>query len=127
MAFITIGNSVTSIGWRAFSGCSGLTSIISYAITPPTCGSHAFDEVDKQACRLIVPPGSKEAYQNADEWKDFLTIEEDGETTSVATAKTGNRDINSVYSMDGKRLNSMRKELNIIRMSDGTVRKVMVK
>ena len=70
---------------------------------------------------------SKVAYQNADVWKDFLTIEEDGETTSVATAKTGNRDINSVYSMDGKRLNSMRKELNIIRMNDGTVRKVIVK
>jgi hypothetical protein len=124
---VTIGNSVTSIGACAFQYCRSLTSVISLATTPPTCDNNVFDEVDKQACRLIVPPGSKEAYQNADGWKDFLTIEEDGETTSVATAKTGNRDMHSVYSIDGKRLNGMRKELNIIRMSDGTVRKVMVK
>jgi len=101
--------------------------VISLAITPPTCGGYVFEGVDKQSCRLFVPTGSKAAYQNANRWKDFLLIEEGAETTSVAMAKTRSRSTRSIHSIDGKRTDSANKGLNIIRMSDGTVKKVMVK
>ena len=123
---VTIPNSVTSIGDYAFSNCSGLTSVISLAITPPICIIGVFSGVNMQACKLFVPTGSKADYQTADVWKDFLLIEEGAETTSVTTAKTGNRSTRSIHS-DGKRKDSPNKGLNIIRTCNGTVKKVMVK
>ena len=74
MTTVTIPNSVTSIDSRAFSGCSGLTSIQCDALTPPSLGYDVFYYVDKNACTLIVPEESLEAYQVADQWKDFLNV-----------------------------------------------------
>ena len=72
---VTIGNSVTSIGNYAFNGCSGLTSITCQADVPPTCGYEAFGEVNK-SIPLYIPVSSVEAYQVADEWKEFTNIQE---------------------------------------------------
>ena len=73
---VEIGSSVTSIGWYAFSGCSSLTNLISYAEEPPTCGNNAFSGIYKENCVLQVPGSSLAAYQQADQWKDFLFIED---------------------------------------------------
>ena len=70
---VTIGNSITSIGMSAFYRCTGLTSITCEAITPPTLGSDVFYTVDK-SIPLYVPAESVEAYQTADQWKDFTNI-----------------------------------------------------
>ena len=43
--------SVTSIEWRAFDNCEGLTSITCHATIPPSCGPHVFG-VDKSALSL---------------------------------------------------------------------------
>jgi len=111
-----------------YEGCTGLASIVSHATTPPTCTSYyVFEGVDKQTCKLFVPTGSKAAYQNADVWKDFSLIEEGAEAMSVTTTKAEDCSTRSIYSIDGKQLSSPLKGLNIIRMSDGTVKKVMVK
>ena len=71
---VTIPNSVTSIGDAAFSNCTGLTTITCAAMTPPVCGSGAFEEVPK-SIPLYVPFGSLDAYRNATEWKDFIIKE----------------------------------------------------
>ena len=42
--------SVTSIGDKAFSGCTAVTKIISRATTPPACGSQALDDINKWKC-----------------------------------------------------------------------------
>ena len=81
---LVIPNSVTSIGDFAFSGCTGLTSITCEAITPPTLGSNVFSSVDK-SIPLYVPTGSVEAYQTADQWKDFTNILPIGETPAPTT------------------------------------------
>ena len=74
MTSVTIGNSVTSIGRYAFSNC-GLSSVTNYATTPQTIDSYVFDFVDISACTLNVPEGSVAAYQAANVWKDFGTIQ----------------------------------------------------
>ena len=63
---VTIPSSVTSIGSRAFYGCSGLTSITVEAITPPTLGSGAFNG---SSCPIYVPCQSVDAYKAA--WSQY--------------------------------------------------------
>lgn len=70
---VTIGNSVTTIGEWAFEYCTGLTSITCYAINPPICEGYCFNLVDI-SIPLYVPAQSVDAYQQADEWKDFTNI-----------------------------------------------------
>ena len=70
---------MTSIGGGAFSGCSGLTSVISEITEPFNCGTDAFPT---NACRngtLYVPAGTKDLYIRFDGWRNFLHIEEGGE------------------------------------------------
>jgi len=58
--------------------CSGLTSITSLNATPAviTLGANVFSDVNKNACTLKVPTGSKTLYEAADQWKAFYHIEE---------------------------------------------------
>ncbi|MDD4990946.1 MAG: leucine-rich repeat protein [Paludibacter sp.] len=74
---IDIPASVTSIGSYAFYNCYGLTSITMHS-TPINLNASdsVFNYVDKSACTLYVPVGTKAAYQTAAQWKDFNNIVE---------------------------------------------------
>lgn len=81
---IELPNSITIIGYGAFSGCFQLTSIYSYATTPPVLSGvyssvkmDVYSSVNKNACTLHVPAGSKAVYQSADQWGDFYIVEMD--------------------------------------------------
>ena len=75
---ITIPNSVTTIGNWAFDGCSGLTSVTVEWETPLEINNSVFSSVDLSNLTLIVPKGTKAAYEAADVWRDFGTIVEMG-------------------------------------------------
>ena len=70
------GTQVKSIGKESFSDCTAVTTIISKAQTPPTCGSQALDDINKWTCTLTVPTGCKDSYTAADQWKEFFFVEE---------------------------------------------------
>ena len=118
--------SITSIGSYAFSSCSGLTSIYVYPDIVPKMGSDVFYDVDKKNCTLYVPQGTKQAYFLADIWGNFENIVEydptgiDKTTTSTAVKEV------SRYSVNGQRLVGPTKGLNIVKYSDGSVKKVAV-
>jgi hypothetical protein len=59
---------VTSIGERAFYGCSGLTSIQCEATTPPSLGLFA---IPSSVSSIYVPSESVNAYKL--KWKDYAT------------------------------------------------------
>lgn len=63
-----------TIGNEAFSDCTAMTKLYSYAVTPPVCGTQALDDINKWSCELIVHEGSISAYQAADQWKEFFFI-----------------------------------------------------
>jgi len=116
---------VTSIGGCAFYGCSGLTSIVCLATLPPQC-YNPFTSVTTESCTLSVPEGCASAYRNAPDWRDFYNIKEDA-TDIVVLKDTRDFEERSRYTLDGQRISQPRRGMNIVKMSDGTVKKVVVK
>ena len=88
---VTIPEGVTSIDDYAFSNCSGLTSITVENETPITISEKVFLNVDKTACTLYVPAGSKTAYETAEGWREFENIEEYGEDYVLGDANNDGR------------------------------------
>ena len=100
---MSIGNSVTYIGDDAFRYCSGLTSVTSLNIIPPTLGSRVFYDVPAD-CVLYVPEGCVGAYQSAVGWKNFGTILEiqPGGVEGISKAETAKvRGENGVIRVEG--------------------------
>ena len=119
----SFGSAVQTIGQEAFSDCTNVTKLITRAATPPTCGSQALDDINKWNCKLYVPTESLSQYQQADQWKEFFFIEAgiknvNGNNSNKATIK-------SRYDLGGKQLSQPQKGLNILKMSDGTTRKIV--
>ena len=77
---IIIPESVTIIDTKAFSDCAGLSEIHTLITNPAnvTLGDYVFYGVPKNTCKLYVPRGSFQLYKKADQWKDFLNIEQEG-------------------------------------------------
>ena len=73
---ITIPNSVTSFGYSAFLGCKGLTTITSEIEKPFEIDSGTFSDDIYNVAELIVPYGTKAAYQNTVGWNKFTKITE---------------------------------------------------
>lgn len=94
--------------------------------TPIELYYYAFPD-DLQDATLYVPQGSENAYRNADVWNRFNTIEGFDVTGINNATVAGELRETGRYSLDGRRLESPEKGINIVRMSDGSVRKVMVK
>ena len=82
LKYFAFGTQVANIGQNAFSDCTVLIEISSKATTPPECGSQALDDINKWVCKLFVPDGCIDAYQKAEQWKEFFYIDE-GEGTIV--------------------------------------------
>ena len=125
---VTIGNSVTNLGDYAFAGCTNITKLTSCATTPPICGTQALNDINKWDCTLVVPVGSKSAYQAADQWKDFFLIEE-SDVTAINRIYDDEAEgrIVGIYDLNGRKLERLQRGMNIVRMSDGTSKKVVVK
>ena len=126
---ITIPNSVTSIGSNAFEGCTALTKLLSLATKPPKCGTNALNDINKQNCTLTIPEGTLSKYQAADQWKDFLFIEEkDLSSINTITTDDGTKlEIKETYDLNGHKITGLKRGLNIVKMSDGTAKKIVVK
>ena len=118
--------SITSIGSYAFSSCSGLTSIYVYPDIVPKMGSDVFYDVDKKNCTLYVPQGTKQDYFLADVWGNFENIVEYDPTGIDKTTTSTDVEEVSRYSVNGQRLVGPTKGLNIVKYSDGSVKKVAV-
>ena len=121
----TIPSSVTSIGWGAFCGCSGLTSIYVYTEKLPNMGSDVFDGCDAKKCTVYVPKGTYDDYWLS-EFGYFENIVEFDPTDINNVITSNDAKELSRYSLNGQRLSAPTKGLNIVKYSDGSVKKVAV-
>lgn len=123
---LNLPDGITSIGKYAFYGCSGLTSIYVYAEKVPQMGGAVFFDVDKKNCTLYVPQGTKQDYFLANEWRYFENIVEFDATGIDKTTTSTDVEEVSRYSVNGQRLVGPTKGLNIVKYSDGSMKKVAV-
>ena len=121
----TIPSSVTSIGWGAFCGCSGLTSIYVYTEKLPNMGSDVFAGCDAKKCTVYVPKGTYDDYWLSEfgYFEDIVEFDPTG-INNVITSNDAKE--LSRYSVNGQRLSAPTKGLNIVKYSDGSVKKVAV-
>ena len=122
---LILPSSLTSIDREAFSGCSGLTSIYVYAEKLPNMKSDVFDGCDAKKCTVYVPKGTYDDYWLS-EFGYFENIVE-FEATGINNVITSNdaKEL-SRYSLNGQRLSAPTKGLNLVKYSDGSVKKVAV-
>lgn len=138
---IVLPSSLTGMGHRDFYGCTKLTTIYAYMNVPPRYydtrypdfyypfefGSNSIMNGVRDNAVLYIPKGSSSAYSKAIDWREFKNIVE-FDPTSIENINTA-KDIKktSSYTLDGQRLDHPRRGLNIVKYSDGTVRKILVK
>ena len=123
---INIPSSVTRIGEKAFYDCKGLKSIYVFAEDVPTTDTGAFDGCDSKNCTLYVPNGTYDAYWLS-EFGYFENIVEFDATSIHNTVATPKAQETARYAVNGQRLTAPIKGINLVKYSDGTVKKEFVK
>ena len=84
-----------------------------------------FDYAPINEATLYVPEASLNSYKTTSPWSGFgtiLAIKSSGiETNTVGTSAT----VDAIYNLEGKRNGGIKSGMNILRMSNGTTRKIM--
>ena len=127
LASVNIGESVTTIGDRAFASCYDITSVTCLAKECPVYDKDSRGNMFSvyKTATLYVPKQSIDAYKTTAPCSNFVNVVA-LEDTGIEGNPTDNAPrVDAVYDIDGRRTDSMKRGLNIVRMSDGTMRKVM--
>jgi len=110
---LTIGNNVTSIRSYTVNNCSDLNEVYCLCATPPSVGDNNFTNVNYMNTKVYVPTGSLAAYQAADVWENFWYMQE-FDPAGVKTITVGDSKPKEIYNINGIKLNTPQRGLNII-------------
>jgi hypothetical protein len=105
-----------------------LKNIISEIESPFEIGESVFDIDIYSTATLTVPHGTKAAYQSTNYWNKFWNIIE-ASSSAIDSFTPDSSPIRekSYYTLDGQRIKQPRKGINIVKMNDATVKKMIVK
>ena len=130
---IQLPSTLNAIGDYAFYTCSQLKTVVSNMTDPCAINRNVFltqkwvnnETVDVfTSAMLSVPSGTESNYISAEGWKEFSTINDI--PLGIHSIEPNEKDVR-IFDTLGRRLNHPRKGINIVRMSDGTAKKVMIK
>lgn len=124
---VTIPNSVTSIGDYAFSLNDDITDVVSLIQEPFEATGLVSSSVYNNAT-LYVPEGTMEKYRKTDGWKQFQWIME-GNPTGIKSPNHNSSNATEIHrhTIDGQSIKNPQRGINVVKMSDGTTKKVIVK
>ena len=131
LANVTIGEKVADIGEKAFKGTTALKTLYVFSANPPMIENNTFDDSNYLWTNLYVPLGSKSIYMTIPSiayWRFFKSITEfDPAGINIINAEDAKEETR--FTINGHKLqgNLMKKGVNIIKMSDGSTKKVLVK
>lgn len=132
LATITLPSTTTYVGAKVMAYNSLETTLNVYALNPPTCHRDAFAEISG-SINLHVVKGKKKAYEKSNDWTGsvFNGIEDDlkAVVTGISAPAVPAADAveTARYNLQGVRIYAPQRGVNIILMSDGTTKKVLVK
>ena len=122
---VVIPSTITELGKYVFQRCKDFTSVyVNRAV--PISAYNAFKDADISNTTLYVPQGTYQDYWLTDVWGDFGNIVEYDVTGIDKVTDTNDAKEVSRYSVNGQRLSAPTKGLNIVKYSDGSVKKVAV-
>ena len=132
---VYFGKNIESLGSIFLSGVEKLEEIYCYAVTPYHLSkiniyneeNYFFDYPNRKlynTVKLHVPKGSLEAYKSAEGWRLFDNIDEIGATDIDNVVNSSDNAPTAIYDANGMKRQSLAKGLNIIRMANGSVKKV---
>lgn len=128
---VKIGAGVAAIGSNAFSYCTQLGLIECYTEVMPEIEDDAFVNVSVAGISLLVPEDQQEEFRNHPVWGMFFDDSEG--TTFYFDDPTGIRSAGieaqamEAYDLSGRKQSGLQRGLNVVRMTDGTTKKVIVK
>ena len=126
MTAITSGNAVKSLGDFCFFNCSSLTAIYMLPSTPPSTGGYTFYGTPLETV-YVVDEDAKTAYQAKYPWSEYeIVVMQPSGIEEVETDKTAPT-IVGYYDLNGKLTNGKQRGAVIVRYSDGTTRKLLLK
>ena len=124
---LSLPSGVTEIGNSAFYDCNSIKSVYAYMDIPPTITEKVFSDAVRKNAILYVPTNSYQDYWLSNVWGDFANIKTFEPTPVEPVLTTEKISETSRYTVGGQRQVNHVKGLNIVKMSDGTVRKIMVR
>lgn len=137
---LILGKNIESIGESTTAGAESLTEVYCYAedLNDEKVDMLAFaDENIMTNCTLYVPKGKVDFYlsqswvnykEEGEEMQFFAAVKEmDDKTTGISIQQNESNRIADIYTLDGKKVLSHKKGLNILKMNNGTVKKVLFK
>lgn len=127
MTNVELSSNITHIGSSAFAKNEKLKAVYVSWESPLSISSDVFSGINKQECILFVPKGTYQSYWLST-WGDNFDNIEEYDVTGIDSVLTSEKNKeNSRYSVNGIRLGQPTKGLNIVKYSDGSIRKEIVK
>lgn len=125
---ITIPASVKEVKYAAFDGDNNITDVYSYPTVPPSADYTTFDYRIYNTATLHVIAEAVDAYSNDEVFKNFINIDSSLTPAAVMSINTNvNNKPVDFYNIGGSRYSKALKGINIIRMQDGSTKKVFLK
>ena len=121
---LIIGRNVGNISWDPFfTECENIERVISEIDNPIDIHINMFSTKTYLNATLYVPKGTKELYMSCKGWNIFFNITDDEVPNSIDVLHA-NDTTPSIYDLKGQKKSTISKGINIIRLSDGAVRKI---
>jgi hypothetical protein len=115
---------INYIGDYAFLKCAAYDVYV-YSTTPPDVSTNAFIGMTSNNHTLYVPKGCTSLYK-ATAWNKFIIKEFDASTGIEECIMNDVKKV-SEYTIDGQKVNNTTKGIKIVKMNNGTIKKVLVK